>query len=88
MHMTWCQGFVVAGLVTIAGIVGALLYLCSATGNDFVPPGEAYHKLLNKAHAARGQFLRTGFSDTGKYMKDYICCQARKWHIRLCPLCC
>ena len=76
------------GVVTVLAIVGVLIFLCRPTGNDLLPPWEAYHRTLNDAQAARGQFLRSGFVTATRSLKDRFCCQARKWHIPLCPLCC
>ena len=57
-------------------------------GNDFVSPWEEYHRVLNDAEVARAEFLRNGFLTARKLLKDRICYQARKCHLRLCPLCC
>ena len=78
----------VVGLVTVFGIVGVLMFLCSPTGNDLLPPWEAYHRAFNDAQAARGQFLRSGFVAATGSLKDRICSHVRKWHIPHCPLCC
>lgn len=80
--------FTATGIVIVVGYVGVLIYICSTTGNNFVPPWEAYHRVSYEAQAARAQFLRDGFFATAKSLRDRICRQARKWHIRLCPLCC
>ena len=86
--MTQGQEVVMTGLVTIVGIVVALVSMCTTAGRDFVPPWEAHNRAVYEAQAARAQFLRNGFFAITKSMKDHICCQMRKWHIRLCPLCC
>jgi len=49
------------GVVTVLAIVGVLIFLSRPTGNDQLPPWDAYHRALNDAQAARGQFLRSGF---------------------------
>ena len=85
MHPDW---FTATGFVMVVGCVGALISMRGAAGNEFLPPGEAYHRALNDAQSARGQFLRDGFLASAKSLRDRICRQARKWHIRLCPLCC
>jgi hypothetical protein len=56
--------------------------------NDRFLPWEAYHRARCDAQAARGRFLRDVFFAATKSLKDRICYQARKWDIRLCPLCC
>jgi hypothetical protein len=81
------DGFTAAGVVIVFGILGVLISRYSAAGNDLLPPWEAYHRALNDAESARAQFLRTGFFATTRSLKDRICCQLRKWHIRVCPLC-
>jgi hypothetical protein len=78
----------VIGVVAVFAIVGVLIFLCRPTENDLLPPWEAYHRALTDAQTARGQFLRSGFVAATRSLKDRICCQARKWHIPLCPLCC
>ena len=80
--------FIGAGVVTVIGVVGTLIYRHGAAGNDFLPPWEAYHRALNDAQVARGQFLRSDCVAAARALKDRICCYARKWHIPLCPLCC
>jgi hypothetical protein len=50
--------FTATGFVMVVGCVGAFIFMRGAAGNDFLPPGEAYHRALNDAQAARGQFLR------------------------------
>ena len=75
-------------VITVFGIVGVLILMCRQTGNDLLPPWEAYHRALNDAQAARGQFLRTAFVAATRSLKDRICFHVRKWHIPLCPLCC
>jgi hypothetical protein len=76
------------GVVTVFGIVGVLIFVYSPTGNDLLPPWEAYHRAFNDAQAARGQFLRSGFVAATRSLKHRICCHVRKWHFPLCPLCC
>ena len=49
------------GVVTVFSVVGVLIFLCRPTGNDLLSPLAAYHRALNDAQAARGQFLRSGF---------------------------
>ena len=78
----------VVGVVTVFGIVGVLINLRNATGNDLSPPWETYHRAFNDAQAARGQFLRSGFVAATRSLKDHICCHVQKWHLPLCPLCC
>ena len=56
--------------------------------NEFLPLWEAYHRALREAQTARGRFLRSMFSAAGSALRDRICRQARKWQIKLCPLCC
>jgi hypothetical protein len=85
MVTDWITG---VGVVTVFGIVGVLILLSSPTGNDFMPPWEAYHREVNDAQAARGQFLRRGFVAAARSLKGRICCHVRKWRIPLCPLCC
>lgn len=75
-------------LATFTGIARVLIGMNNTPGSDFMPPWEVYQRALCKAQAARGQFLRNGFIALTKPLKNRICCQARKWHIRLCPLCC
>ena len=82
------DSIIAIGVVTVLAIVGVLIFLSRPTGNDQLPPWEAYHRALNDAQAARGQFLRSGFVAATMSLKDRICCQLRKWHIPLCPLCC
>ena len=82
------ESIIVVGVVTAFGIVGVLIFLYSPTGNDLLPPWEAYYRALIDAQAARGQFLRSGFAAATRSLKDRICCQVRKWHIPLCQLCC
>jgi hypothetical protein len=79
---------IAAGVVTVLGIVGTLIYRSSTAGSDVVTPWEGYHKALVDAEFARAQFLRNGFSGLGKRLKDRICDQLRKCHFRFCPLCC
>jgi hypothetical protein len=76
------------GVVTVFSVVGVLIFLCRPTGNDLLSPLAAYHRALNDAQAARGQFLRSGFVVATRSLKDRICCYVRKWHILLCPPCC
>ena len=78
---------IAAGVVTVFGIVGILIYRYSAASNDIVPPMEGYHRALNDAGFARAQFLGNGFLAVSKLLKDRICCQVRKCHLRFCPLC-
>ena len=80
--------FIAAGVFTVLGIVGTLFYRYSAAGNDIVPPWDGYHRALHTAEFARAQFLRNAFLTAGKSLKDRICCQVRKCHLRFCPLCC
>jgi hypothetical protein len=80
--------FIAAGVVTVLGIVGRLIYRYSAAGDDIVPPWEVYYRALNDAEFARAQFLRNGFLTARKSLKDRICYQVRKCHLRFCPLCC
>ena len=82
------DSIIAVGVVTAFGIVGVLIILCSPTGNDPLPPWAAYHRALDDAQAARGEFLRSGIVAATRSLKDRICCQVRKWHIPLCPLCC
>ncbi len=69
-------------------IVWVLIFFSSPKGDDLLPPWETYHRALNDAQAARGQFLRSGFAAATKSLKDRICYHVRKWHIPHCPLCC
>jgi hypothetical protein len=80
--------FIAAGVVTVLGIVGTLIYGCGAAGNDIVPLWEGYQRALHEAESARAQFLRNGLLKARKSLKDRICCQVRKCHLRFCPLCC
>jgi hypothetical protein len=80
--------FIATGFVLVVGCVGVPIYMRGAASNDFLPPWEAYHRALNEAQAARGQFLRDGVLASAKSLRDRICRQARKWHVRLSPLCC
>ena len=81
--------FAATGFVTVfRGFVGALTSWCNPSGNGPLPPWEAYHRALCRAQVTRGRFLRDGFLAIAKSLRDRICCQAQKWHIRLCPLCC
>jgi hypothetical protein len=80
--------FTATGFVIVVGYVGVLISMRGASDNDFLPPWEAYHRALNGAQATRAEFLRDGFVATARSLRDRICRQARKWHIRLCPLCC
>jgi hypothetical protein len=79
--------FTATGFAMVVESIGVPI-VCGAAGNEFLPPWEAYHRALNDAQAARGQLLREGFLSTAKSLRDRICRQARKWHIRLCPLRC
>jgi hypothetical protein len=56
--------------------------------DESLGPWEAYHRALKDAQVARARFLRSTFFATGKCLKDRICYRAKKWRIRLCPLCC
>jgi hypothetical protein len=85
MVTDWITAVVVA---TVCGVVGVLIFLRSPTGNEPLPPWEAYHRAFDDAQATRGQFLRSGVVAATRSLKDYICCHMRKWHIPLCPLCC
>jgi hypothetical protein len=76
------------GVITVFGVVGALIFLCGPKAKDHATPWEIYHRTLNDAQAARGQFLRSGFAAASRSLKSRICCRVRKWHIALCPLCC
>jgi hypothetical protein len=76
------------GFVMMVRCVGLPTFMRGAAGNDFLPPWEGYHRALSDAQATRGQFLRKGFRAATKSLRDRICRQARKWHVRLCPLCC
>ena len=78
--------FPTTGFVIVVGYIGVLLHMRSARPND-VSPREEYERALSDAHAARGQFLREGFLLTTRSLKDRICYNAQRWHIRLCPLC-
>jgi hypothetical protein len=80
--------FIAAGVVTVIGVVGTLIYRFGAAGNDIVPPWEGYHRALNEAESARAEFLRHGFLTARKSLKDRICYHLRKCHLRFCPLCC
>ena len=80
--------FIAAGVVTVYGVVGMLIYRYSAAGKDILPPWEGYHRALKDAEFARAQFLRIGFLTARKSLKDRICRQVRKCHLRFCPLCC
>lgn len=82
------DGFTATGFVIVVGCVGVLIYMRGAADNDFSPPWEAYHRAMKDAQAARERFLRNGSVATAKSLRDRICRQAQKWHIRLCPLCC
>jgi hypothetical protein len=82
------DGFAATGCLILVGCVGVWIYRRGAAGNDSLPPWEAYHRALNDAQAARGQFLRDGFLATARSLRDRICRKAQKWHIRFCPLCC
>ena len=76
------------GFVIVVACVGVLFYARDAEGNDLSSPWAAYQRALSNAQDARGQFLRNGLHEGMKSLKDRICCQARRWHIQLCPLCC
>jgi hypothetical protein len=80
--------FMATGFLIVVGYVGVLFCVRGAAGDRFLAPWEAYHRALNDAQAARGQFLRDGFFVTARSLRDRICRKARKWHMRLCPLCC
>ena len=81
--------FLTTGLVIVVGYVGVLFYTRGgAEGDDLSSPWAAYQRALSDAQAARGQFLRNGLLVGMKSLRDRICCQARRWHIQLCPLCC
>ena len=82
------DGFTATGFLILVGYAGVLIYRCDAADNDFLPPWKAYHSALHDAQSARGQFLRNGFRTTARSLRDRICRKARKWHLRLCPLCC
>jgi hypothetical protein len=75
------------GFVIVVGYVGVLFYTRSAEGNDLSSSWSAYQRALSDAQAARGQFMRKGLLEGTKSLKDHICCQARRWHIQLYPLC-
>ena len=79
---------IAAGVVTVFGLIATLIYRYGMASNEIVPPWEGYHRAFRDAEFARAQFLRNGFLTARKSLKDRICWQARKWHIRLCPLCC
>jgi hypothetical protein len=69
------EWFTATGFVRVVGCVGVPI-MRGAAGNDILPPWEAYHRALNDAQAARGQFLREGFLSTAKSLRDRICRQA------------
>lgn len=77
-----------ASIVAAWVILGMLIYRYEMENNDIVPPWEGYHRAFRDAQLARAQFLRNGLFTARRSLKDRICWQARKWHIRLCPLCC
>jgi len=79
---------IATGCVILVGLVGMLIYRYRAAVTDLLHPWEAYHRALNDAQAARGQFLRNGFLAIVMSVRDRICTNVRKWHIRFCPLCC
>ena len=76
---------IAVGVVTVFGLAGVHIFLYSPTGNDLLPPWEAYHRAFNDAQAARGQFLRCSFVATTRSLKNRICSHVQKWPIPLCP---
>jgi len=57
-------------------------------GGDRLAPWAAYHRLLNRARAARAQLLRNALLTCASKARARICALAERLHISLCPLCC